>query len=387
MHAVTLPNDIIVAEHDQFDRILADIDDSLPLDVTEDGGVSIDDVVTIVAIHRDAIDDRQSWRKIRRDVYTRFASHADISSRTLAAIPDAVRNEVAGFDEKDIAFISGSWVTQDGATPMNADQASQSLRGFVNACLRARKESKTVFLRTTQPRNAFETAFSKLEDRQLESFRKSFSKWDAIKKYKAHERFNYYQKQGEKDCLNLVLRDFSRPKTTRLNLKTDQRKVQRHIVRRIKQYKRSPNPEIGNPADPITLIGLVFDIEYRGCAVLAFSTMSDVRDDLGCLEERADECVELSHWHEGLERLACDELSLKMTLLDGSKIVIAPDTDIDKYEIHIGEMLRETIIKARDSGQFEKLPLAETCHMWVGGTHADYSWPAADILSPEGRIK
>ncbi len=98
--------DIVVSNVDAFAAILADIQNALPLDVTSDGNVTIDDVVGIVSIHRNAIDDRSAWWRIRREGYARFASHETVPARMLAAIPDPVRDELATLTNQDLASIA-----------------------------------------------------------------------------------------------------------------------------------------------------------------------------------------------------------------------------------------------------------------------------------------
>jgi hypothetical protein len=64
----------------------------------------------------------------------------------------------------------------------------------------------------------------------------------------------------------------------------------------------------------------------------------------------------------------------------------ATRTDTDVYETYIGEMLKNTLIALRDAGEFAELPLAGTCVMWVGGTHANFCWPEIESLAPDGRV-
>ena len=275
-----MPIDILVAPQEQFDRILRDINNTSDSDITPGTDVSIDDVVTIIAIHRNAIDDRPTWWKIRREVNSRFSSHSDIPTRTLALIPENVRDEVASLTTNDVRRIATRWQLQNDATPPNTQRAVDSLADFVAACQKALAESKGVFLRTNQPRNAFEIAFSQLNGKALANYRKAFDKWDDTKKYEAHQKYNYYCKQGLDNSVALVLRDLTRPSTKKVNLKTDQRTIRRLIEKRIKEYCKTPNPTLGSPQDPIILITLTFDIEYEGYIDLGFDTRPDALSDI-----------------------------------------------------------------------------------------------------------
>ncbi len=56
--------------------------------------------------------------------------------------------------------------------------------------------------------------------------------------------------------------------------------------------------------------------------------------------------------------------------------MISPDSSEDILDTYVGDMLRDTLIEARKAGTFAKLPLADPCYMFVGGTHTNYAWPA-----------
>ncbi len=145
-----LPVDVVLTDHDQFESILADIDHAIPLDVRHDVGESIDDVVSIIAIHRSAIDDRRAWRQIRREVYDRFDSHADIPSRTLAGAIDAIRNELAQLSQKEMASISFDDVPQASSPHYELTTYRQPLTEMANALVDILEGKKR-----TQKLNAF----------------------------------------------------------------------------------------------------------------------------------------------------------------------------------------------------------------------------------------
>ncbi len=377
--------DIIVATSDSFDAILADVRHAMELDVTPDGSVTIDDVVNIVSIHRNAMDDRSRWWKIRREVYAHFASHETIPTRILAAIPESVRDELGSFTDRDIESISTRWTELGDSTPTQLDAAVRALKQFVNVCARAKESQLCVLLRTNQPPNDFESAFKKAAGARLKDFQKAFHSWDESKRYEAHQRYNYYLKQGSADSLGNVLRDFTRPKTSRLNLKTDQRKIQQYITRRAKNYMKSLTPDLGDPNDPLTVILLLFDVEYEGVVDLIFDTRPNAIEQFEFVEG-TEHCLELYHWHEGVERFSCEGLSLNITLQDGRKVVVEPDADEDEFDNYIGDMLRDTLIAMRQEGTFSKLPIADSCSMCVGGAHTNYFWRSGDQIIPDGTV-
>ncbi len=283
--------DIIIAPQSQFDSILQDVKNTATLDVILGADVSIDDVVTIVAIYRNAIDDRPAWWKIRREVNARFSTHPEITTRTLALIPDLFRDELATFTDDSIVTVAARWFGHEGSSPKSLEQANDSLRALVTACQRASKQSSGVFLRTNPPPNAFELAFSELSGNALAKYRRVYDKLDDKQKHEAHQKFNYYQKQGLENSLAQVLRDLTRKSTKKVNLKTDQRAIQRHIAKRVKEYCKTPRPTAGNPDAPITLIMLTFDIEYEGYIDFGFDTREDARANIR-LEEHTEGCLE-----------------------------------------------------------------------------------------------
>jgi hypothetical protein len=379
---MTTSTDIIVAEPDSFDAILADVRNAMELDTTPDGGATIDDVVSIISIHRNAINDRAARWKIRRGVYARFASHETISTRTLAALPVAVRDELANFSGQDIESVASTWMQLDDSTPTDLDAAVRTLKQLVGVCKRAKNSQLCVLLRTNQPPNAFEIAFQKAAGKRLENFQRAFTSWDESKKYEAHQRYNYYLKQGLTECLNRVLRDFTRPKTSRVNLKTDQRKIQRYICKRVEDYVKSLSPDLGDGSDPLKMISLLFDVEYQGFVDLIFDTRPDAAEEFEFVEG-TEHCCELDHWHEGVERFSCENLALRITLQDGAKVTIEPNSDGDEFDNYIGDMLRDTIIAMREEGAFSKLPIADHCVFCVGGSHTGYFWRSDDQITQD----
>ncbi len=378
--------DIILASPDQFDAILADVGNGLDLDVALDAGVTIDDVVAIVSILRSVLDDRKAWWALRREAYARFATHATFEARSLAEVPDALRDEIAVLDGDSVDATAASWLQVDEASPGDLETATRSLNTLVDVCSRGKASASSILLRTNQPPNDFEVAFGKLDDSKARgNFERAFDSWDEAKRHDAHQRYNYYVKEGEADCLKQVLRDLTRPKSIRINLKTDQRTLLKHLKKRVKAYCKTPAPELGEASDPIQLITLTFDVEYEGYVDLNFNTLPNALDELRW-EERCEDCLEFPRWHDGLERFSCDEQPLKMTLQDGSKVVVEPDGEEDLYDRYIGDMLRDTMLSARESGEFAKLPLADGCVMWVGGTHTNYAWPDEERLEQDGRV-
>ena len=378
--------DIIVAPQSQFNGILQDVNNVALLDVTLGADVSIDDVVTIVAIYRNVLDDRAAWWKLRRDVNARFSTHADIATRSLALIPDLFRDEIAAFTTDDITTVATRWLAHEDSSPTSSEQANASLLALVHACHKAKAQSTGVFLRTNQPPNAFEIAFSALSGKSLLQYKRAYDKLDDKQKYEAHQKYNYYHKQGIHNSLALVLRDLTRPGTKKVNLKTDQRAIQRHILRRVKEYCKTPCPTSGSPDAPITLIMLTFDIEYEGYIDFGFDTRENAISDIRW-EERTEGCLDFCHWNEGAQRLSVDEQPLSVTLHDGTKTVISPDSGEDVLDTYVGNMLRDTLIDARNAGTFAKLPLADLCYLLVGGTHTNYAWPTDFRFDSASRAK
>jgi hypothetical protein len=382
---MTTTSDILLAKPEQFDSILADIEDSMALVMYPNVSVSIDDVVLVIGMIRMISEDRDAYRKMQREVYSRFSAHATFYERTLAMLPDQLRDEISGLDNKSIREIVSKLSSNGQGTKIDPSVSTPSLQVLTVACGSARSESLSVFLRTAIPQNAFESEFKKLEAKPRERFVRAFASWDSIKRYEAHQRFNYYLKQGAADCLKQVLKDFSPTARKMINLKTDQQAIERYINRKVKAYCKSPNPESGDASGPVTMLAILFDIEYEGTVSLIISTLPNAVDD-PFLVENADEFVELSHWREGLERLTSDESPIKLTLPDGSLVIVSPGKDQVLYETQLGEMLRSTMVAMHQAGKFSKLPLATDCVMWIGGPHVDYFW-RENRLRRDGKIR
>lgn len=375
--------DLVLASSDQFDAIMADIGDILDLIVYANVSLTIDDVVLVVGSIRSVLDDRPSLRKVQREVYGKFAAHPAIYERTLAMLPDQIRNELSNLDDQSIGQTVSKLSVLEQNPKWQSATGIESLKTLATASDRANRESLSVFLRTPIPPNAFATEFNALDLKHRERFERAFAGWDSGKRYEAHQRFNYYQKQGNVDALNQVLKDFSPSVRKKINLKVDQRAVQRYVTKRITAYRRSANPDSGSPTAPVTMLALLFDIEYEGSVSLIISTLPNAADD-PFLVESAEECMDLSHWHDAFEQLTCDASPIKLTLPDGSTAAISPEMGASAYETYLGDMLRETMLDLRSGGIFSKLPLASASVMLIAGPHVDYFWPAVERLHEEG---
>ncbi|MCC9602371.1 hypothetical protein LOC67_17615 [Stieleria sp. JC731] len=370
-------NDLLLASADQFDKILKDTKGKLKLIRTPDLEITIDDVVIIISAHRDILDDRKAWWKVRREVYANFSEHKTIAARTLAMIPKPFQEELAGIDADAFEGIVDPWLAADGATPSDKASALNVLTELTRCSQQAEQKDLAVMILTKEPENEFEKAFKELDGKRLKTFQSAFNRWDEAKRHEAHQRFKYYRNQGEEDCLDLTLRDFTRSKTLRVSLKTDMGKIARYVRQRIKSYRKSPQPDAGNADDSITAISMLFDIEYEGYVDLIFDTRPESlrkRDFI----EGTEHIFHIDAWYDAIERMNEDGDTLQLTLHDGSKMSIDPEADDNDLDIHIGRMLRDLMIEMREKGDFAKLPLAEGYSMWVGGTHTDFAWPEHD---------
>lgn len=365
-------NDIVLADSAQFEAILADLEDTKAFETIKDVGISIDDLVIIIGAHRSIIEHRDAFRKMRREVYGRFAVHEIISERTLALIPQHIRDEIVGFGEQTVTKVASQWcIHPDGICEVDSIATSR-LTLLVNACRQAKDKSLSVFLRTPVPMNSFEMAFRKLDEKPAARFRLAFESWNVATKYEAHQRFNYFKNQGVTDCLKQVLKEFT-PVKSKINLKSDQSIIFKYVRKRVKEYCKSPSPESGNAPDPVTMLALLFDLEYEGSVHFIFSTLPNASSD-PFLVEHAESFVDMSHWQAGCEKLTCDEMPINLVLLDGTATKIDPASGAVLYETLVGNMLRDAMISMNDEGDFSKLKLALKCDVLVAGPHVDYFW-------------
>jgi hypothetical protein len=142
--------------------------------------------------------------------------------------------------------------------------------------------------------------------------------------------YKYYANQGQSNCLDLALRDFSRQKTTKVNLKTDQRKILRYIEKRIKDYMKRENCGPGRPDDPITLMTMASQFEQAGWVALVFDTRPDAGPDGEWNAYIEEDAIEFDQWCEAWERLCEEGTEITVTCHDGSKRTISSDADTER---------------------------------------------------------
>ena len=82
--------------------------------------------------------------------------------------------------------------------------------------------------------------------------------------------------------------------------------------------------------------------------------------------------MERPHWAEAGERNETEPIDV--ILMDGSTRTL-PVAENDTLAILIGEMFREVMLHARDTGVFDALPLAERCELGVEEFNGIYGWP------------
>lgn len=386
---MNLVHDLLLADSSDFDNILADLENTIPVNSVQRSCVSIDDAVTIVAAVRQALDDRSAWWKVRREVYASFASHEQVTTRSLGRLPDELRDEIAELDATRHEELAGEWIARDDASPVDEQQATEALEQFASVCELGRDRGKSVFIRTCEPFNTFEAAFSGLEGRALKKFRRAFDSWDSIKRHEAHERYKYYQNEGKSDakCLALVLKDYSRAKISKLNLKADQRKVLRHLKQRVKNYSKSPNAGPGEPADAITLITLAFSLEQAGWVVFVLDTRPHAEPDGEWNNYIEENSLEFDQWCDAIDSLCEDGLPIKVTRPDGSsEEIVDRDSGTEALAGKIGLMLRDALLAVRQEASFRRLPLAPKCIMYIDEHNGHFGWPDIEQLQVEGRV-
>ena len=182
-----------------------------------------------------------------------------------------------------------------------------------------------------------------------------------------------------------------------INLKEDSIVLSKWIENRISSY--DPDCRIG-PGDngaPISSIEFGFEYYQYGWVALVFDTRPGARPDGEWNSYIEANALEFSSWSNASEKLD-NEQTIEILLPTDIKVEIDPEGNIsgnfemiedgEDYIAHwIGEMLKSSLLHARDSGLLNMLPLAEDCVIGVEHHDGAYGWPGYENLDTIGRAK
>jgi hypothetical protein len=160
-------------------------------------GFSIDDVVTLLSIHRQVAHDRKHRFSLRREVYYSYKEDDKDVNCHIAVLSSEIRDEVAGISDAEISGLMDEW-------PPTSVPIKSPLRTFMHACRDARDDSLAIMVKTYDAGNAFQLAITKLPRKERDHFRSAFDSWDKTAQRQAHDKYKYLQLIGQGDCLAIV---------------------------------------------------------------------------------------------------------------------------------------------------------------------------------------
>lgn len=162
----------------------------------------------------------------------------------------------------------------------------------------------------------------------------------------------------------------------KVDLAKDQQKIRRYILQRIKDYPVYINIGPGEDEDPIQLITLGYYLEQTGYFALVFDTRTNADNDgQWTLHIEDPTMLHFPKWCSLLERWYEGETS-ELVLPDGTSCQINQESHTHESIAQIvGEMLRDTMIRLRDEGALQDLPLGKDAFLIVEEFDGHWGWP------------
>ncbi len=172
----------------------------------------------------------------------------------------------------------------------------------------------------------------------------------------------------------------------KVNLQEDFEAIFKHVQQRVGDFPVYVNAGPGEDDDPISKITLGYQFDQAGWVALVFDTRPNAEPDGTWQSYIEDNAIEFDHWYEAFNDLMENSSPIELTHVDGKQQTVA-DTDEESLAKILGEMLRDVLIKARENGEFSKLPLAERCIMGVEEHDGYYGWPDYEHRVKEGFVQ
>ena len=165
----------------------------------------------------------------------------------------------------------------------------------------------------------------------------------------------------------------------KLDLAKDQKRIRRYILQRIKDYPHYVNDGPGDDEDPIQLVTRAYYHAQTGYFALVFDTRKSADNDGSWTLHLNDEttllhfprwCAFLESWYAGNP--------CQLALPDGSTCRVTQQTHTHEEIAQLfGEMLRDTMLRLRDEGALQDLPLALDAFLIVEEFDGHWGWPAS----------
>jgi len=133
------------------------------------------------------------------------------------------------------------------------------------------------------------------------------------------------------------------------------------------------------------MIEIGYEVDQSGWIAVVFDMRENAKPDGQWGPYAGDNMLEMDHWFNTIDKMYRSEGAVEVTLLDGSVKLIDFESSGEDLNI-FGIMIKDVLIKARISGMFSTLPLAERCIMGVEELAGSYGWPHYENMETEGNV-
>lgn len=171
----------------------------------------------------------------------------------------------------------------------------------------------------------------------------------------------------------------------KIDLRCDFEKFYSYLESRVNNFYSKQNIGPGPQSDRVSMIEVGYEIEQSGWIALVFDMREDAKPDGQWGAYAGDNMLEMDHWFNVIDNMNRSESSVEIILLDGNVKLIDFESQGEDLLL-FGIMIKEVLIKARESGLFSKLPLADRCIMGVEELSGSYGWPHFENREAEGSV-
>ena len=171
----------------------------------------------------------------------------------------------------------------------------------------------------------------------------------------------------------------------KIDLRSDSEEVYSYLESRINNFNSQQNLGPGPQSDRVSIIAIGYEVDQSGWIAIVFDMRENAEPDGQWGLYTGDNMLEMDHWFKAIDNMYKNEDSIEITLLDGNVKLIDFESEAEDLNI-FGDMIKEVLIKARESELFSKLPLADRCIMGVEELAGSYGWPHYKNREAEGRV-
>jgi len=159
-----------------------------------------------------------------------------------------------------------------------------------------------------------------------------------------------------------------------LDLRRYSTKTGKHIAQRVRDYPTYFNEGPGKDEDPITQITIGYQFDQAGWLALVFDTRPGASPDGEWNSFIEQNATDFDDWYKAFNALVENGTSIELTLPDGSRRILGPESREEEVAECLGAMIRDVLVSARDNGDLATLPLAARCILVVEEHDGYYSW-------------